>query len=84
MTKYTSMKLKHFQPWKIICLQFVVQTAIFMLPRYTFLVWGVGGRGESCCLLRTLAWFNHCSQSVVSSGQLEIFFMVILCFHLVE
>ncbi|XP_070658948.1 sperm-associated antigen 1 isoform X2 [Bos indicus] len=33
MIKYTSMKLKHFQQWKIICLQFVVQTAIFMLPR---------------------------------------------------
>ncbi|XP_049556188.1 sperm-associated antigen 1 isoform X4 [Orcinus orca] len=25
--------MKHFQQWKIICLQFVVQPAIFMLPR---------------------------------------------------
>ncbi|XP_070239144.1 sperm-associated antigen 1 isoform X2 [Bos mutus] len=37
MIKYTSMKLKHFQQWKIICLQFVVQTAIFMLPRIRIL-----------------------------------------------
>ncbi|XP_053064385.1 sperm-associated antigen 1 isoform X4 [Acinonyx jubatus] len=32
--KYTFMKLKHFQWWKIICLQFVVQTAVFMLVRF--------------------------------------------------
>ncbi|XP_040350052.1 sperm-associated antigen 1 isoform X4 [Herpailurus yagouaroundi] len=36
--KYTFMKLKHFQWWKIICLQFVVQTAVFMLVRKNILI----------------------------------------------
>ncbi|XP_042779098.1 sperm-associated antigen 1 isoform X3 [Panthera leo] len=36
--KYTFMKLKHFQRWKIICLQFVVQTAVFMLVRKNILI----------------------------------------------
>ncbi|XP_058554676.1 sperm-associated antigen 1 isoform X2 [Neofelis nebulosa] len=36
--KYTFMKLKHSQRWKIICLQFVVQTAVFMLVRKNILI----------------------------------------------
>ncbi|XP_045310022.1 sperm-associated antigen 1 isoform X3 [Leopardus geoffroyi] len=36
--KYTFMKLRHFQWWKIICLQFVVQTAVFMLVRKNILI----------------------------------------------
>ncbi|XP_060467000.2 sperm-associated antigen 1 isoform X2 [Panthera onca] len=36
--KYTFMKLKHSQRWKIICLQFVVQTAVFTLVRKNILI----------------------------------------------